>query len=234
MPDQRAPAPVGASSGWGTSTSTRSDAGDSKGLASSRVIGASLAPLARGRMDPSPTKATRPISPSRERRSSWFSTHATKRRSSPSGSCLQHSECSASRGSSSQSRRSASRPRMRRPAAGRPARRRSSTQRAATTTALRSSTSWAPASTRTRPLEPDPRAARSPAAIRAPAARARKSWSAMRRTRLAKSSGGSPASSAVTRRRSFEGAAKGSPCTWSTCSSTPGSSQAPRSSAYAR
>ena len=209
----------GPSPGWSRDRLTRSDSGLSKGTTLS-VRGRSLAPWARGRIAPSGTNAARLRASSWDRRECWFSTAFTKDSGAPSGRLRNTSARPAIAGSSRVSRSAARWPRIRRPAAGKPTSTRASTKPGPEGSpeiriAVRSRTSWPPASIRIRPLWPDP--AELPAwgiARRNP--RARKSARAVRRARLEASAAGKPAVSPFIRTRTREGGAKGSRATRST------------------
>ncbi len=116
-----------------------------------------------------------------------------------------------------------------RPFAGKPASNRSVTPSASTMHAVRSSTSCPGRLVPRRPLLPDPRALKLYLARAAPNLRTRWSSSATRFHGLSERSRGNPADQCGTNTLSLDGAANGSPCTWSTESSNPPKSYAPRS-----
>ena len=174
-------------------------------------MGRSLAPLSRGRIAPSPTKAMSPRSRSWPRILSWFSTQSTNSRRLRSSSPLRsiHARVAISRRSWVRSE-AASPPNARRPAAGSPTSMRASTQFSPNTTAVRSSTSAPPASIETSPPLPVP-ARRGPTSrIDLRNARASQAAAATWRVRLPRARAGRAATSSGTRIRSLEGSAKGS------------------------
>ena len=169
----------------GNSTLTRNGAGLTKGTAPSPK-GRSLAPLSRGKTDPSATNATRPREGSRSLK--WFasSTVSTcslaRSRSTFSGTSARLTTS----GNSSSSTARAARPSTLRPRAGRPTAILASTKSLCTTIEVRMRTFWEGRCISTLPLPPEPRSPRTTAWTARSTSRVRKSSKAVLRTRFSK------------------------------------------------
>ena len=126
----------------GRSKVTRRFPGLSKGTTAAPVRGRSESPERRGRIAPSPTKATSPRPGRSPRRCSWSRSRVTCSRRARRSRFRCSKEASATRGRRSVRSLAAWCPRALRPEAGRPTSMRASTRSAKTATLVRSSTSW--------------------------------------------------------------------------------------------
>ena len=212
----------------GRSSVTASSRGARKGTAP--FMGREDTPDSRGRMLPSATKAHSPSSGSFWRIYCWSSASWATARSRRPSRPEQHRVSCTHLGRKSNKIFSSSRALMVRPLAGKPTSRRSSTspRSGSRRQAVRSSTSGPQRLTEIRPLWPEPLAWKENWAARRPNWRVSSSWRARRRHRVSYRARGKPAVFPLTWMLSLEGAAKGSPCTWSMDSTYPGNWYAPR------